>query len=219
MIRWEAIDTVLLDMDGTLLDLHYDNTLWNQLLPTRYSEAHRLSEEAARSHLFSHMHEHHGQLTFYCLDHWAEFTSINIVGLHEELVQLIRFRPNAERFLLWLKNNGKRSLLVTNAHRDSLSVKDAHSGIVGLLDADVSCHDYGSPKETRAFWENLMQEHPYDPERTLLIDDNESVLEAANRYGIAHLLTLLQPDSKLQKRLDTRFPGIHHFDEIMPELH
>ena len=37
MIDWDRIDTVLLDMDGTLLDLHYDNTLWNELLPARYS--------------------------------------------------------------------------------------------------------------------------------------------------------------------------------------
>ena len=50
-----------------------------------------------------------------------------------------------------------------------------------------------------------------------LIDDTESVLQAASDYGIAHLLTLLQPDSQQQKRIDTRFPGIHHFDEIMPE--
>lgn len=217
MIRWEAIDTVLLDMDGTLLDLHYDNTLWNQLLPTRYSEAHRLSEEAARSHLFSHMHEHHGQLTFYCLDHWAEFTSINIVGLHEELVQLIRFRPNAERFLVWLRDNGKRSLLVTNAHRDSLSVKDAHSGIVGLLDANISCHDYGSPKETRAFWERLMREHPYDPERTLLIDDNDSVLSAAAEFGIRHLFTVAQPDSGRAARDGLNFPSFNDFLEILPD--
>ena len=217
MIRWEAIDTVLLDMDGTLLDLHYDNTLWNQLLPTRYSEAHRLSEEAARSHLFSHMHEHHGQLTFYCLDHWAEFTSINIVGLHEELVQLIRFRPNAERFLLWLRNNGKRALLVTNAHRDSLSVKDAHSGIVGLLDSDISFHDYGSPKESRAFWESLMHEHPYDPERTLLIDDNDSVLNAAAEFGIRHLFTVQQPDSRRAARDGLNFPSFNDFLEILPD--
>jgi putative hydrolase of the HAD superfamily len=41
---------------------------------------------------------------------------------------------------------------------------------------------------------------------------------SAQAYGIAHLLTLLQPDSTQEKRLETRFPGIHHFDEIMPEL-
>ena len=27
-IDWQSIDDVLLDMDGTLLDLHYDATFW-----------------------------------------------------------------------------------------------------------------------------------------------------------------------------------------------
>jgi putative hydrolase of the HAD superfamily len=182
----------------------------------RYSQAHGLSEEAARSHLFSHMHEHHGQLTFYCLDHWAEFTNIDIISLHRELVQLIRFRPNAERFLRWLRRNGKRALLVTNAHRDSLNVKDAHSGVVALLDADISCHDYGTPKETRVFWEQLLVKHPYEPERTLLIDDNDSVLRAAADFGIRHLLTVTQPDSRRAARDGLNFPAFNDFLEILP---
>ena len=30
---WQEIDTVLLDMDGTLLDLHYDNYFWLTHIP------------------------------------------------------------------------------------------------------------------------------------------------------------------------------------------
>ena len=37
------IDTVLLDMDGTLLDLHYDNHFWLEHLPQRYAELHGIS--------------------------------------------------------------------------------------------------------------------------------------------------------------------------------
>ena len=133
MIDWDHIDTVLLDMDGTLLDLHYDNTLWNELLPARYGAAHDLSEDAARTHLFSHMHQHYGTLTFYCLDHWAEFTGLDIVALHEELVELVRYRPSAEHFLDWIRARGKRALLVTNAHRDSLRVKNARAAVVDRL--------------------------------------------------------------------------------------
>src|SRR5688572_6670841 len=35
MIDWNAVDTVLLDMDGTLLDLHFDNYFWLTHLPKR----------------------------------------------------------------------------------------------------------------------------------------------------------------------------------------
>ena len=35
MIDWSRIDTVLLDMDGTLIDLRFDNHLWNVVVPDR----------------------------------------------------------------------------------------------------------------------------------------------------------------------------------------
>jgi putative hydrolase of the HAD superfamily len=42
-IDWSRIDTVLLDMDGTLLDLRFDNWFWQELIPSRYAAAHGLS--------------------------------------------------------------------------------------------------------------------------------------------------------------------------------
>ena len=38
MINWPQIDTVFLDMDGTLLDLHFDNHFWREHMPRRYAE-------------------------------------------------------------------------------------------------------------------------------------------------------------------------------------
>lgn len=32
-IAWQEVDTVLLDMDGTLLDLAFDNYFWQTLVP------------------------------------------------------------------------------------------------------------------------------------------------------------------------------------------
>lgn len=217
MITWHHIDTVLLDMDGTLLDLHYDNTLWNELLPARYSALHDLSVETARERLFAYMGQRLGTLEFYCLDHWARFTGLDIVALHGELTELIRFRPSAEHFLDWLRQAGKRSVLVTNAHRASLAVKNAHAEVVTRLDADVSCHDYGAPKESPRFWEALMAEHPFDPARTLLIDDNHQVLTAAAEYGIRHLLTVSQPDSGRPHREGLGYPAFNDFRELLPD--
>ena len=217
MIDWDQIDTVLLDMDGTLLDLNYDNTLWNHLLPAKYGERLRISESAAREALFSHMQEIRHRLEFYCLDYWASYTKLDVIALHRELSHLIQYRPGALDFLTWLGKRGTTRLLVTNAHRDSLSVKNAHSNLTGRVDSAISCHDYGAPKESPRFWQRLAEEHAFTPQRTLFIDDNHAVLEAAAKFGIERLLTIYQPDSARPHRTDLQFPAFNDFNELLPD--
>ena len=216
MLNWDDIDTVLLDMDGTLLDLHYDNTLWTLLVPRHYATAQGVTEEHAREVLFRHMSEVRATIEFYCLDYWARFSELDIKALHEEPAHLLDYRGGAARFLDWLKHSGKPRVLVTNAHRDSLAVKDRHTGLTRHLDAVHSSHDFGHPKEDDAFWDALRQTMPYDPARALMIDDNENVLEAAARAGVAHLLIVSQPDSGRPEREALSFPAFNTFDEIMP---
>ncbi|MDP5053041.1 MAG: GMP/IMP nucleotidase [Congregibacter sp.] len=216
MIDWPNIRTVLLDMDGTLLDLHYDNHFWMEYLPRAYAKSRGIPEAEAVAHLHSNFSAVRGSLPWYCLDHWSRELEMDIPQLKRELKHMIRMRPYSLDFLRWLKSQPMDVLLVTNAHRETLNIKMAEVDITNWFDRIVISHDLDAPKEQQLFWERLQELHPFDPKSTLFIDDTESVLEAARIYGIAHLLTLLQPDSSQQKRMDTRFVGIHHFDEIMP---
>lgn len=216
MIDWQAIDTVLLDMDGTLLDLHYDNYFWNEHLVRVYADRHNLSEAESHAHLHGEIASTRGTLQWYSLDHWSERLGMDIPALKREIQHLIRLRPHALEFLQRLRGARQDVVMVTNAHRKTLEIKMANVDITRWFDRVVVSHDLDAPKEDQDFWRRLQALHPFDPARTLLIDDTETVLASAEHYGIAHLLTLLQPDSQRQKRIDTRFPGIHHFDEIMP---
>ena len=216
MIDWKAIDTVLLDMDGTLLDLHFDNYFWLHHLPARYAEIHGTDGEESRRHLTERFERERGSLDWYDTDYWSRQLGLDVPALKGEIRHLVQLRPHAEDFLGALGHFPAEVLLVTNAHRTSLNLKLAQTGIQRWFDRIVVSHDLRAPKETPEFWHRLHRLHPFNPAKTLLIDDSEPVLEAARHYGVRHLLTLLQPDSKGRKRLDTRFPGIHHFDEIMP---
>ena len=216
MINWDSIDTVLLDMDGTLLDLHFDNYFWLDHLPRLYAQKHGLPEADATTALHSRFNGRQGTLDWYSLDYWSARLDMDVPALKLELRHMIRLRPYALEFLQQLHAGPRQVVLVTNAHRKTLDIKMAQVDITPWFDRLVVSHDLAAPKEDQAFWHALQALHPFDPARTLLIDDTESVLQSACDYGIVHLLTLLQPDSQVQKRLDTRFPGIHHFDEIMP---
>jgi putative hydrolase of the HAD superfamily len=216
MIDWSSIDTVLLDMDGTLLDLHFDNYFWTDYLPRIYAERHDLSEEESSARLHGEFSARRGSLAWYCLDHWSEKLGMDIAGLKREVQHMISLRPFVIEFLTRLHHSHREIIMVTNAHRETLAIKMDNVDIGHWFDRVVISHDLEAPKEEQRFWHRLQALHPFNPARTLLIDDTEQVLASAQQYGIAHLLTMLQPDSTGQKRIDTRFPGIHHFDEIMP---
>lgn len=216
MVNWNAIKSVLLDMDGTLLDLHFDNYFWLNYLPQRYADIHQQDEATSRKHLVDRFEKERGTLNWYCLDYWSEQLQLDIPSLKREIQHLISIRPHVLDFLQQLKNSNRHVILVTNAHRKSLEIKMSNTGIANLFDEIVVSHDFRAPKEQREFWHQLRMTHPFDPASTLLIDDTIPVLRSAHAYGIRHLLTLLQPDSKQAQRTDTEFPGILHFDEIMP---
>ena len=216
MIDWNCIDTVLLDMDGTLLDLHFDNYFWMQHIPKIYAETHNLSEQESTEQLHAAFSVDQGTLDWYSLDYWSERLNLDIPAIKREVQHMVSVRPYTVEFLTHLHASHRDVVMVTNAHRKTLDIKMDHVDITGWFDRVVVSHELDAPKEEQAFWHRLQELHPFDPAKTLLIDDTERVLESAQNYGIAHLLTLLQPDSQRQKRIDTRFPGIHHFDEIMP---
>lgn len=217
MINWKDIDTVLLDMDGTLLDLHFDNHFWLEHLPRRYAAIHQQDERHCKQELQERFSRERGSLNWYCTEYWSRELQLDIPQLKREIAHLISIRPHVEFFLQRLQQGPQQLILVTNAHHQSLAIKIEHTGINRFFDHIVVSHDYRAPKEDPAFWHQLHSSHPFNPQRTLLIDDTSSVLDSARRYGIKHLLTLLQPDSRQAKRQQTDFPGILHFDEIMPD--
>ena len=214
MINWKHIDTVLLDMDGTLLDLHYDNHFWMTHLPARYAEMHNISSEEAERKLHEHILALEGTLNWYCLDYWSEHLGLDVPALKREIKDKIKERPHVDTFLSALQKSHKAIYLVTNAHPTGIDIKLAETHIAPYFTDIISSHQFKYPKEQQAFWLSLASHIDFDPKRTLFIDDNISVLNAAVDFGIKHILGIHQPDSQ-KERLLSDVPAIHHFDEIM----
>ncbi len=217
MINWENINTVLLDMDGTLLDLHFDNHFWHQVVPEQYAIKHDLDKTEAYHRLVPMFEQHKGQLNWYCLDFWSQSLQLDIVSLKEQSRHLIRERPHAVAFLQWLQRRELHPVLVTNAHRGSLDLKLADTDIQPYLKAIISAHDVGHPKEAQPFWEACHLHLHWNPATTLLIDDNEAVLKSARRYGIRHLLSIAQPDSQISEQRHSEFAQLHCYTDIMED--
>lgn len=214
MIDWTRIDTVILDMDGTVLDLHFDNRFWLDHLPSIYAERRGLPHEQGLDDLLTRFAAHQGTLNWYCTDFWSQQVGFDVALLKHDLRHLIRERADAFAFLDAVRKSGRRLWLATNAHRASLEIKLDETGMGRWFDVMVSSHDYGHPKEEQEFWRMLQAAHPFDPARALFVDDNEAVLDSALRYGIAQVLCVSTPDSMKPPRTGLRHPALDRFAEL-----
>ena len=218
MLDWSKVTTVLLDMDGTILDLHYDNHFWLEYLPKRYSEMADISFEQAKKRLIEHYERVQGTIAWYCLDYWAEQTQLPIVELKKEIAHLISLREDAKAFLIALKKTGRDIVLVTNAHPDSLSLKIERTQLDQYFDTLYSTHQFGVTKESQVLWQKLEAHHGFNKANCLFIDDSPVILKSAQRFGIGQVLAVANPDSKRPHQEITEFPSITDFTSMIPAL-
>jgi len=194
-VDWSQIDTVLLDMDGTLLDLRFDNWFWQELIPVHYGAANGMTAARAAELIEPKFSAMRGSIEWYCLEHWSRELNLDIAALKRTAVDRINFLPGAEKFLLRLAKRGKRRVLVTNAHPVTLAIKDLKVQLSAHFDACYSTHAFEVPKEDAAFWPRFAAAEPFALERTLFVDDSLPVLEAARNFGIRWIRAIRCPDS------------------------
>ena len=218
MPDWSRIDIVLLDMDGTLLDLHFDNYFWLEHVPRRYAEARGLSHADAKERLLPRYRDIEGTLKWYCVDHWSRELGLDIALLKQEVDHLIQIHPHVPEFLEALAVAGKQRVLVTNAHQKALALKMEKTRLAGHFDRIICAHDLGCPKEDPGFWPRVHAMMPFDRERALFVDDSLSVLRAARRYGMGQLLAILAPDSRQPARDISEFTAVRDFSSLLPGL-
>ena len=214
--RWNDIEHVLLDMDGTILDLAFDNYFWSQLVPERFAQARGVSLEEAKAELWPQFKAIEHTLPWYCTDHWSRVTGLNLAELKREVREHVAFIGGSRDFLDAVKASGRPLWLVTNAHRDSWQIKLEQVGLTPMFDAIISSHDYGAPKEDQRFWESLQREHPFDRRRALFADDSLPVLRSARTYGIGQIVAMRRPDSTAPEREISEFESAEGLGALLP---
>ncbi|MGH8443504.1 MAG: GMP/IMP nucleotidase [Nevskiaceae bacterium] len=216
IIHWPSVDLVMLDMDGTVLDLAFDNYFWGEVVPMRYAERKQVSLEAALAELKPHFEALRGTLPWYSLTHWSALTGLDLPKLKYEVRHRSGPLAGAPDFLRAVKASGRGLWLVTNADPHALDIKQLHSGLASHFDRLVSSHDFDAPKEDARFWPRLAERFPFDAARTLYVDDNAAVLAAARGYGIGQLVAIRHPDSTRPPREVPGFKSVDRLADLLP---
>jgi 5'-nucleotidase len=213
---WTQIDTVLLDMDGTLLDRHFDDHFWLEHVPKIYAGKHGLSVDAAKERLYRLFKSQENTLNWTDLDYWSDRLGLDIPLLKLEVEHLIAVHPFVVEFLLFLRRHDKAVHLVTNAHGKTLSLKLKKTRLGPYFSSIISAHELGLPKENAAFWQRLQQRIPFDPARTMLAEDSETNLSTAADYGIAYLIFISRSSSAQPPAASASFTSVNFFSQLIP---
>jgi putative hydrolase of the HAD superfamily len=212
---WQKITWVLLDMDGTLLDKHFDDYFWETLVPQEYARRQTLPLPEARQLVLARYKRQEGTLNWTDIDFWSRELELDIPALKEGIRHLIEVHPDTEDFLRFLQELGKKVALVTNAHTKTLALKMNHTGLLSYFDEVISSFDLGTPKEDVHFWEILRERLGFDAINTLLVDDNAEALESARTFGIKYTFFKAKSSSRLEAESHPDFPSIEDFHELM----
>ena len=214
-LDWTRIDTVLLDMDGTLLDLRFDNWFWLEHLPAHFASVRGMSGDEVRAYLHPKFHARRGTMDWYCIDYWSRELGVDIAALKRAVRQQVSYLPGAREFLSWLEQCGKRRILLTNAHPETLAIKNEQVGLSAYFDACYSTHGFGTPKEHAEFWPRFQAHESFRPERTLFVDDSLPVLDAARAFGIGWLYAVRLPDTGRPAQDTGRYAAVDGVRELM----
>ena len=215
-VHWPSVDLVMLDMDGTVLDLAFDNYFWGEVVPARYAEHKHISVEHALAELKPHFDALRGTLPWYSLTHWSALTGLDLGKLKHDVRHRSGPLPGSPDFLRAVRASGRPLWLVTNADPHALDIKQMHSGLAAQFDRLISSHDFDAPKEDPRFWERLHARFPFDKARALYVDDNAAVLAAARQYGIGQLVAIRHPDSTRPARDVPGFTAVDRLANLLP---
>jgi HAD superfamily hydrolase (TIGR01509 family) len=214
-LLWDEIDTVLLDMDGTLLDKYFDDYFWETYVPEVFAKKNNLSPKEAEKALLERYRQVENTLQWTDLDYWTEQLGLDIPQLKRDIDHLIQVHPHVIDFLEFVRSTSKELHLVTNAHSKTLTIKLDKSGIGSFFDKIVCAEEVGEAKEQPGFWSQLEEMLGFDKDRTLFADDTAKVLRAAQNHGIRHLIHVARPSSKLPVNYSPDYPSIVTFKELI----
>ena len=197
-------DHLLLDLDGTLLDSHFDDYFWEELIPDIIARRDGITPPAARQQLLALYNEARFSLRWADVNYWSEQLGVDIVALKRQQSHLIRLHPGAGDFLRRAKKSGLSLHLVTDAHPRTLTIKFEKVDIRGFFDTIICAEDVGAAKSEIGFWRSLPA-MGYDLGRCLLVDDNLAVLRQASRVGIAACIHITRPNSRRASQSKAEF--------------
>ena len=183
------IKVVSFDLDGTLIDYRFVDSVWFEGIPRLYSVKKRVSlDDAMKAVKREYDRVGKERLEWYDLHYWIMKFGLNVAP--KELLRYfehrIRTYSEVPKVLEELKQRGFRLIIVTNAHKEFVESELKKAKIQNYFERVFSStSDFGLVKKTVNLYKrvcNILEIHPQ--EMVHIGDDRNFDFHAPRRLGI-----------------------------------
>ena len=143
---------VSFDMDGTITDLSFVDSVWLEGIPRLYADRNGVSFQDAKAFVKTEYDKvGRERLEWYDLSHWARKFKLDVSP--EEVLgsfqHRIRIFPEVSTVLDEFNEKGLRLIIVSNARREFLDLELEKTGIANFFECTFSStSDFGLTKKT-----------------------------------------------------------------------
>lgn len=202
---------LLLDLDGTILDLYFDNHFWQQHLCQTFAAHNHIPLLKAQQHIGSLIATTAGTLPFYDVDYWSAVLKLDIIALKIQQQHLLSLHAGALLFLQTAQAAKMPCYLISNAHPRTLAFKLARVPLADFFVKTISAFAYHACKEQRAFWQRFLADCALNPADCAFFDDNLAAITQAQQARIGQVFAIDRPDSRAPAN-QRRIKGARHID-------
>jgi HAD superfamily hydrolase (TIGR01549 family) len=180
---------VSFDLDGTLTDSGFVDSVWLEGIPRLYSIRKEVSFDEAKKAVKREYNEvGNEELKWYDLHYWIKKFDLNVSwqDLFSSYEQRIRVYPEVLEILENLNKRGFRLIIITNANKELLDFQLASTKIRGYFEAVFSAtSDFGLVKKTVELYRRVCSILEIFPHEMVHVgDDRNFDFEVPRKLGI-----------------------------------
>ncbi len=177
------------DMDGTLTDLSFVDSVWLEGIPKLFAQNNQISLEEARKRVKSEYDRvGNEKLEWYDLNYWLDKFSIDASPQQvlKSFREKIRVFQDVPTVLENLKNRGYRLIVITNARREFVDIEMQQTGIQGFFERIFSSpSDFRLTKNATRVYEKVCIACEISPCEMIHVgDDQDFDFEVPKKLGI-----------------------------------